>query len=121
MSSFEVQFGTNVKGTLDESILVFKVIVDTQVLGNETQLGFGDIAFAAILKRKLKLGKAIEELAGDLVEEDSAFTVELSGHSKGRSFGKWEDKTVIRRRGWRSRICCRRGGWQGHVIRASKS
>lgn len=91
MGSRDAQFGANVEGTLNESILIFNVIMDAQVFGDEADLGFGDIAFAAVVEGKLELGEAVEELAGDFVEKDGAFTVELSGYSKSGSLGKRED------------------------------
>lgn len=65
-----MESGADIKATLDESVVVLKIIVERKVLGDEAELRVEDLAVVVVLKRKLELGETIEELAGDFVEED---------------------------------------------------
>jgi len=84
MRSSELQTGSKIDGGLNESIMVFEVVVEAKVLGDKAELRFGDVAaLTAVVERKLELGKAVQQLAGNLMEEDCAFTIELGCNSEG--------------------------------------
>ena len=70
VSGVKVESGADIKATLDESVVVLKIIVERKVLGDEAELRVEDLAVVVVLKRKLEFGETIEELAGDFVEED---------------------------------------------------
>lgn len=42
------------------------------------------MAGVVVLERKLELGEAVKELAGDLVEENGGVAVEFGSESEGR-------------------------------------
>lgn len=81
---------SNIQGGPEEGVLVFKVVVKRKVLGDESQLRKRDVAVVVVLERKLELGEAVEELAGELVEENGGVAVEFGREPEGRPFGKAE-------------------------------
>lgn len=79
---------SDIQGGLEEGVLVFKVVMKRKVLGDESQLRKRDVAVVVVLERKLELGEAVEELAGELVEENGGLAVEFRSESDGRPFWK---------------------------------
>lgn len=79
MSGSEVQHRPNIEGGSDESVLLLHIVVHGEVFGGDGHLRVGDLALAVILEGELELGEAVEELAGDLVEEDGAVAVVFGG------------------------------------------
>jgi len=57
--------------------------VEAEVLRYKADLGFGDVAFTTVVELKLELGKVVQQLARNFMEEDGAFTVELGCNSEG--------------------------------------
>lgn len=105
--------------------MVFKVVVEAEVLGYEADLGFGDIAFVVMVEWQLQLGKAVQQLKRNFLEEDCAFTIELRCNSQRRPPRKWQDGSLVRV-GWCQRLCLNRRsrsrsrwGWDNDVIRVS--
>lgn len=81
-----MQPGAEIKISLEESILIFEVVVNGEVFGNESQLGLGDLSLVGVVEAELELGEAVKQLAGEFVEEEVGVAVELGGHAEGRSF-----------------------------------
>lgn len=55
VGSSEMQLRTNIERGLNKSILFFKIIVEGEMLGSESQLGFEDLAFVVVLKGDFEL------------------------------------------------------------------
>lgn len=85
VSHSKLQSITEVEGALEEGVVVLGIVVDGKVLRDEGDLGVRDLTSVVVLEGELELGEAVEELAGQLVEEYVAVTVELGGDSDGRS------------------------------------
>lgn len=64
-----MQEASEIDGALEEGIAGLDVVENGEVLGKEAELGGGDLAAAVVLEGELELGEAVEEAAGDLVEE----------------------------------------------------
>lgn len=75
----------DIEGPIKTSIAGLEVVEDTKVLGEETELGVGDLATTVVLEGEFELGQVIEELAGDLVEEHGAVAVEFRRHPRSRA------------------------------------
>lgn len=84
VDSSELQPGTDLEGGLEQGILIFDIVENGEVLGDEADLGLDDISLMVVPEGELELGEGIEELAGDLVEENGGVAVELGGDSYGR-------------------------------------
>lgn len=63
VSSAELQSRANIERRTEESVVLFRVVVDGKILGMELQLGIGDIALVVVLEGELDLGEVLEELA----------------------------------------------------------
>lgn len=96
-----------IEGAPEEGVAGLEVVEDGEVLGEEAELGEGDLAAGVVLEGELDLGEAVEEAAGDLVEEHRAVAVELRRHPD-RGPGDREEGPAGRR-GQRRR-CRRREG-----------
>lgn len=69
MGGPDLQEASEIDGALEEGIAGLDVVENGEVLGKEAELGGGDLAAAVVLEGELELGEAVEEAAGDLVEE----------------------------------------------------
>ncbi|KAJ0938175.1 hypothetical protein HanRHA438_Chr03g0150031 [Helianthus annuus] len=85
MSGSDLQTRCNIKRAIEESIVFMEVVVAGYAFGNEAQLRVRDMSLAVVLKRQLKFGKVVEQLAGYLVEEKRRVAIVLGRHSNRRT------------------------------------
>lgn len=98
-----MQSPANIDGAVEEGRLIFKVVVNGEVLGDECQLRRREFALVVVAEGELQLGEAVQQLARDLVEEDRGVAVELGSESNRRPLGEAEHDGTPRSCGWRRR------------------
>lgn len=77
VDSAEIEARSEIEGALEESVVVFEIVMERQMFGDEGQLRLRDLAAVVVVEGELELGEIIEELQRQLVEEDGALAVEL--------------------------------------------
>ena len=87
VGSAEVEARSEIKWAFEKGIVVVEIVVDGEVLGDEREVGLGELAFVVVLEGELHFGKAIQELTGDLMEEKGRLAIELRSETNGRPFG----------------------------------
>lgn len=60
MGGPDLQEVGEIEGALEEGVAGLKVVEDGEVLGEETELGEGDLAAGVVLEGELDLGEAVE-------------------------------------------------------------